>query len=310
MTMRRLTPVLLVALIFAAFVIITLPTAAQRPGRATPAATVERGGNSANRTPIATIDRSGSSANRTPIATPDSGSPTRERPDTTSPTLTPFVTFSIPSNPAITPRATRQQPASSAEADAALNGFASTYLGTGYAWLYTGNLDSSNASPEAVAAWNAAVAQLPAEVQSYIALFSNAAAGSYWGVFQTGSGMVTVGDCTNNPNCIVTIDNLDFYLTSASAGVYTSYMAGAVSSANDALNLIHATYPALSGIALEAVSAEQGFAFQAVTYGTSTGNQQVQATSRIYIAGAIAAGNQALVYAVVGVGDGYVNLMR
>lgn len=315
MIVKKLMPGLSFALLVA-FLIISTTTTAQRPGRPTPAATVERGGgNGANRTPMATpvsatVERGGNSANRTPIATPDAARPTRERPDTTGLTMTPFATFNIPSDPALTPRATRQQPASSAEAEAALSGFAGTYLGAGYTWLYAGDLDSSSASPEAIAAWNTAVAQLPAEVQAYIAAFSNAATGSYWGVFQAGSGMVAVGDCTNNPNCVVTVDNLNVYLTSASGGVYAVYMAGAATSDTDALNLIHTAYPALSGVALEAVSAEQGYAFEAVTYGTSTSGQQVQAATRLYVSGTIIVGNQSLVYAVVGVGDGYVNLMR
>ncbi|MEZ4668876.1 MAG: hypothetical protein R3E39_13290 [Anaerolineae bacterium] len=302
MSVRKLVPIVFTLLLSGTLLI---TTTAQRPNRQTPAATIERGSSGGN----------SSSINRTPFATPDSTSGTRERPNSnvsTNLTTTPLTipTFSLPTIPAVTPRPTRQSPASSGEAEAALSGFATSYLGSAYTWLYTGDLDSSTASPEAVAAWNTLVAQLPAEVQSYIVTFSNVAGGSYWGVFQTGSGMVTVGDCANNPNCVVTVDNLDVYLNGASAGVYASYVANAANSANDALNLVHSAYPKTNSISLAAISTDQGYAFEGYTYSTGAGGKQVQATTTVYIVGVIPINSQSLLYAVVGVGDGYVNLVR
>ncbi len=276
---------------------ITTPVAAQRPGRPTPAAT---------------LDRSGSSANRTPIVTPNAAQPTRQRPNSGSTTggapstRTPIATFSVPLNLTLTPRGTLSVPGSSEEATTVINSFASTYLGTSYDFLYTGTLDGSSSS----AKWDAFVAKLPDSVQSYITAFATAAGGSYWGLFKSGLGMTAIGDCTNNPNCTISMDNLNLYLTSASSGVYSVYMPGAAANATDALNMIHAVYPGLNTIALEAVTSNQGYAFQAVTYGTGVNNKQVTASTRIYVAGVVKSGTQSLVYAVIGIGDGYVGMIQ
>ena len=265
-------------------VLMTGTVAAQRPPRATPAAT-----------------RSTSSAKRTPIATPNGSQPTRQH----STLGTPVGTFTVPINLTLTPRGTPQIPASSDEAKTVINTFASTYLGTSYDFLYAGSLDGSTS-----AKWDAFVAKLPANVQSYITAFSSAAGGSYWGLFKTGMGMTAIGDCTDNPNCTISMDSLNVYLTTASSGIYSVYTAGTAASASDALNLIHSVYPALSSVALEAVSSNQGYVFQAVTYSTGTNNKQVTASTRIYVAGVVKSGTQSLVYAVIGVGDGYVGMIQ
>jgi hypothetical protein len=187
-----------------------------------------------------------------------------------------------------------------------INSFAATYLGTSYDFLYAGSLGSGTSSPN----WDAFVAKLPANVQSYITAFSSAAGGSYWGLFKNGMGMTAIGDCTDNPNCTISMDSMNVYLTSASSGVYSVYTAGAAANASDALNIIHAVYPGLSSVALEAITSDQGYTFQAVTYGTGVSNQQVTASTRIYVAGVVKSGTQSLVYAVVGIGDGYVGMIQ
>ncbi len=260
---------------------------AQRPGRATPAAT---------------LDRSGSNGRRTPIATPDAAQPTRQRPNAN----TPVATVSLPLNLTQTPRGTFAVPGSSEEAATVVNSFASTYLSISYDFLYAGSLDGESDSAQ----WDTFVAQLPESVQSYIGVFSNAAGTSYWGVFKNGLGMTAIGDCTNNPNCMISMDSLNLYLTSASSGVYALYTDGAAANASDALNLIRSVYPGLNAVALEAVSAQQGYAFEAVTSASGVNNKQVTASTRIYLAGVVKAGTQSLVYAVVGVGDGYVGMIQ
>jgi hypothetical protein len=269
-----------------ALVLMTDTVAAQRPGRPTPAAT---------------LDRSGSSAKRTPIATPDAAQATRQHPNAG----TPIATLSIPLNLTLTPRGTLPVPGSSEEATNVINSFASIYLGIAYDFLYAGTLDGDNTS----ANWDAFVAKLPTNLQSYITTFSTAAGGSYWGLFKNGMGMTAIGDCTANPNCTISMDNLNIYLTSASSGVYSVYTPGVAANAADALNLIHAVYPGLSSVALEAVTSNQGYAFQAVTNSSGVSNQQVTASTRIYVAGVIKSGTQSLVYAVVGIGDGYVGMI-
>ena len=275
-------------------VLMTGTVAAQRPGRATPAATK---------------DRSGSSANRTPIATPDAAQATRTRPNgngSSGAAGTPLATLSIPLNLTLTPRGTMPVPGSSEEAATVINTFASTYLGSSYNFLYSGALTGGNTSPQ----WAAFVAQLPAETQAYITAFTNAAGGSYWGVYKTGLGMTAIGDCSNNPNCTISMDDLNVYLTSASAGIYAGYVPGTAANATDALNLIHSAYPNLNAITLEAVASDQGYVFQAVSYGTDVNNKQVTAAAQVYVAGVVKAGTQSLVYAVVGIGDGYVGMVQ
>ncbi|MBI1281651.1 MAG: hypothetical protein GC179_26230 [Anaerolineaceae bacterium] len=265
-------------------VVMAVPVAAQRPGRATPAAT---------------LDRSGSSGKRTPIATPNAAQSTRQRP-----TLS--ATFNVPLNLTLTPHGTLAVPVSSEEAKTVMNSFASTYLGASYDYVYAGTLDGSGGS----ANWDAFVASLPADVQAYISAFTSAAGGSYWGLFKNGLAMTAIGDCSNNPNCTISMDDLNVYLTSASSGVYSVYVAGTVNNANDALSLIYHTYPGLNAAGLQSVTTTQGYAFQAVDYGTGISNKQVTASAKIEVAGVVTVGTQSLVYAVVGVGDGYVGMIQ
>ncbi len=274
-----------------ALIIMTGTVAAQRPGRATP---------------VATVDRSGASVQRTPISTPNAAQPTRQKPAGTGGVIsTSVATFSVPLNLTLTPRGTLSVPASSDEAKTVINSFSSIYLGMAYDFLYAGSLEGSSS-----ANWDAFVAKLPANVQSYIATFSSAAGGAYWGLFKNGMGMTAIGDCTSNPNCTISMDSLNVYLTSASSGVYSVYTAGTANNANDALNVIHNTYPGLNAVALQAVTTTQVYLFQAVDYGTGVSNKQVTASTRIYVAGVVKAGTQSLVYAVVGVGDGYVGMIQ
>lgn len=269
---------------------------AQRPGRATP---------------IATVDRSNAGANRTPIATPDPAQPTRQRPNEASGSLTrtplALATFNLPViNLTLTPRGTFAFAGQSDEAEQVINSFAATHLGTSYDFLYAGAI-TGDATLEQ---WDAYVAALPSEVQGYIATFASAAGGSYWGVFSSGMGMTAIGDCTDNPNCTISMDNLNVYLTSASAGIYAVYLPSTAANSSEALNLIYTAYPALVSVPLEAVSAESGYVFQSVGYDTGVNGQQVTASTRIYAVGVVSAGTQSLVYASVGVGDGYVGKMN
>ncbi len=285
--------ILITGIVFSLMLVLMTGTAAaQRPGRPTP---------------VATLDRSSINTNRTPIATPNAAQPTFQRPTTGSALSIVVPTFSLPINLTLTPHDTLSLTGASEEAATVVNSFASSYLGTSYTFLYSGSLSDSNTSEN----WDAIMAQLPANIQSYITTFTSAAAGSYWGAFQTGIGIVAVGDCTNNPTCTINMDNLNVYLTNASAGVYSTYTADTVASAGDALNLIHAVYPELNGVALQAISSDQGYVFQAVTYATGVSStKQVTASSKLYAAGVINAGTQALVYAIVGIGDGYVGMMN
>ena len=260
-----------------ALMVMTGTVAAQRPDRPTPAAT---------------FDRSGPNAQHTPIATANSG--------------TPIAGVGVPLNLTLTPRGTLAAPGSSEEATSTINSFSSTYLGITNDYLNAGTFDAGNTFDN----WDALVAKLPDDVQWYIGAFSYMAGVSYWGLFKSGMGMTTVGDCTDNSACIISMDNLNVYLTTASAGVYSVYTSEAAADATDALNMIHAAYPNLKDVALEPLVSDQGYEFQTVIYGTDASNQQVAVSSRLYVAGVIKIGTESLVYAVVAIGDNYVALSQ
>jgi hypothetical protein len=249
----------------------------------------------------------------------DAGRPTREAPVF----ATPAATFAIPADGAnfLTPQATfafpdgiptLQIPTGSSEAEVAVSNFASIYLGIQPDLLYAGNLsesasggagkllDSGTASLEAI------MSQLPAEAQTFLASASSMSGAMYWGVWQTGAGIVAVGDCTSNPNCTISMDDLHVYLTQSSGGLYSTYTKTVPASAADALNLILATYPGLNGLAFKSSSyTSTGYAFQSevVSLGSSS-------TIEIVYAGVVNSGGQSLVYAWVAVGEGYVGIAR
>ncbi len=296
MSRYRLFAILL--LILTLGLIMSSMVSAQRPGRGDGTATPggERPGGGRRETPLATL--------AAPADRPGRGD------------LTPRPTFERPSF-SFTPDPNRPQPTfsltlpafagASVEADAAINGFAGTHLGTVYALLAGGSLNSATLSPEAIALIQSFIAALPAQAQSFIAQMADGSGAAYWGVFQNGMGMVALADCTTNPNCQVTEDNLTLILTSSSGGVYAVYAPASVSDANAALNLLLATYPALTGLSFTpSAEASQGYAFQATAFSRS-GTQSI---SKGVYGGVVPANAQALVYVVIGVGEGYIEMMQ
>ncbi len=193
---------------------------------------------------------------------------------------------------------------SSEEAEAVITDFASVHLGLALDLLYAGQYGGGRlATQSSDDALDAVLAQLPAEVQQYLAALQNLSGDAYWGVFASGVGAAGLGDCTG-PNCSIDMDNLDFYITNVSGGLYALYTAAAPASAADALNLVLAVYPGLADAGLQQITTEAGYAFEAVGLSGSS------ATSSLYYAGTISSGGQTLVYALIAVGQGYVDLMR
>jgi hypothetical protein len=261
---------------------------AQRGQRQTPTPGAEgsgRGGGRGQRTPMATL--------AAPQGTPEGFSGRGE--------TNPQATIERPSFSLTLPF----EMSSSAEAEGAVNGFASAHLGTTYNLLYAGALTSSSLSPEAVAAIQGYGASLPAEVQSYINMIANGSGAAYWGVFQNGMGVVALANCADNPGCQVTQESITLYITSSSAGVYSVYTGGIAGDQNSALNMILAAYPGLNGLTFTPVTdTSQGYAFQAAGFSRSG----TQAVTAVYYAGVVSTGGQSLVYAMVGVGEGYLGM--
>lgn len=193
---------------------------------------------------------------------------------------------------------------SSAEAEAVISDFASIHLGAAFDPLYAGQYGGGRLAAQSSSdSLDAVLAQLPAEAQQYISALQNLSGEAYWGVFSNGVGAVGLGDCTGT-NCSIDMDNLDFYITTISGGLYAVYTPAAPASAADALNLIVAIYPGLTDAGLQQVSTETGYVFEAVGVSGST------ATTSLYYAGTISSAGQTLVYTLVAVGQGYVDLMR
>ncbi|MEO8609836.1 MAG: hypothetical protein ABI690_18230 [Chloroflexota bacterium] len=206
---------------------------------------------------------------------------------------------------------TLQIPTGSSEAEAAISNFGSMYLGIQQHLLYAGDLtDSLNSASgksgsTGEASLQASLDQLPSELQGFLTSAESMSGAMYWGVWQTGSAAVAVGDCTDNPNCTITIDNLNVYLTQSSGGLYMTYTKSAPASSSDALNLILATYPGLNGLTFDPGSyTSTGYAFQSnvVKLGSTS-------TIEIVYTGVVNSGGQSLVYAWVAVGEGYVGIV-
>ncbi len=208
------------------------------------------------------------------------------------------------------PQGTHTPLTSSAEAAAVMDDFGSLYLGFSPAYLYAGEQNGNSADlPEnAMTVMTAMFAQLPADVQTYLTNFGDGSGLVYGGVYQNGSSVLAVANCDVNPNCAVTADSIQIYLTNSAAGIYALYANTGAASAADALNLLISLYPKLGSVGLTAVATESGYAFEATQVSSGVQDQAVQATGIVYYAGVIPSGNLSLTYALVGVGSGYTEL--
>jgi hypothetical protein len=235
---------------------------------------------------------------------------------TSRPTLTPQQ--SIPTKPVTTPVAdhpqltrtpvptrTRGTPASSDVAETALTSFASQYLGLSPDLSYAGDFNEASSG----ANLNKLLSQLPPEEQSFLNAVSSISGAMYWGTFDNGLGVVAVGDCSTDAVCEVNMDNLTLMLSSASSGVYSIYTSGNPTTSSDALKLIQTAFPGLAGLSMQAViDVQEGYAFQAMTSHVVRGSGQVAA--EYVFAGVVTSNGQSLVYALVAVGDTFINAAR
>lgn len=155
---------------------------------------------------------------------------------------------------------------------------------------------------------------LPAEIQAYLLNTTTMSGTTYWGLLHGGFGAVMVGDCAaDSANCAVTADNLSVQLSSAAAGAYGILANQTMpTTTTDALALITMVYPKLDGLAFAQITdVEQGLAFMATTasMGYDTATMQPVSAAKVVYAGVVDVNGQAFVYAMVGVGEGYVSSM-
>jgi len=196
-------------------------------------------------------------------------------------------------------------PTPSAEAYEALVVFANDQLGAVVEPLYAG---------EATDAVLATFSYLPAELQAYLSNATSISGAAYWGLLNGGVGGVMVGDCaTDSANCVISTDNLSTQLTSASAGAYGLLTMQAMpATPGDALDLITTVYPKLDGLAFAQVTdVEGGLAFTATaaSMGYDAATMQPVSVAKVVYAGVVDVNGQAFVYALVGVGEGYVQVL-
>ncbi|MBL8131912.1 MAG: hypothetical protein JNL42_08645 [Anaerolineae bacterium] len=196
-------------------------------------------------------------------------------------------------------------PTPSAEAYEALVIFANDQLGAVidplYAGAYTGEFQQ-------------VMAYLPPEMQAYAQNLVAIAGATYWGLWQGGGGAVMVGDCASNPSaCAVSGDTLSMQLSGASAGVY-GLLTGEVmpADASAALHLVTRVYPKLTGLSFAQISdIDSGYAFTATTasMGFDPATGQPISAAKVITAGVVSVNGTAFVYALVGVGEGFVTVL-
>lgn len=189
----------------------------------------------------------------------------------------------------------------SPEAYSALVGFDNTYLGSGQAPSYAGMYTATGETSEI---YSAVLAQLPAEVQSYLAIISGSDAVTYWGTYPAGVGILVIADC-NISQCTQSYDSLQLQIAQASMGAYSTYKTGAPTNENEALSMIVSAYPLLGSATFYPYATETGYAFSAISNNVTRSSASVVG----YYVGVIPAGGSSLVYVVVGIGDGSVAVM-
>jgi hypothetical protein len=191
-------------------------------------------------------------------------------------------------------------PAPSAEAYEALVVFANDQLGAVVEPMYAGVATDSI---------QAVIAYLPDEVEAFYLNSTSISGASYWGLLNGGAAAVAVGDCSSG-SCAVTQDNLSLQLSNASAGSYGIFASAAVpGTAEDALALITQVYPKLDGLAFSQITdVEQGFAFTSTAAGLGLDSitGQPLSVAKVVYACVVNVDGQSFVYALVAVGEGYV----
>ncbi len=159
------------------------------------------------------------------------------------------------------------------------------------------------------------MAYLPAEIQALLLNATSISGNAYWGLMAGGAGVVLVGDCASSPSaCAVNSDNLTTQLSSASAGTYGFLVsAAAPTSADAALQLVTQVYPKFTGLSFAQVTdVETGYLFMATTasMGIDPVTYQPVSVVKVIYSGVVTVNGQSFVYTLVGIGEGYVNILN
>ncbi|MBI5959153.1 MAG: hypothetical protein HY866_10485 [Chloroflexi bacterium] len=194
-------------------------------------------------------------------------------------------------------------PVPSAEAYQAVTVFANDQLGAVVEPLYAG---------EATDQVQIAVQALPDELEAFVLKAIPASCGDYWGLINGGVAGVLVGDCSTAARTLNTAA-LSAELSVSSLGAYGLYANAALpGDPTGALDLITKVYPALEGLAfaqITDVSAGLAFTATAAGLGIDPVTGQSLSVAKVVYAGVAQVNGQTFVYAVVGVGQPYVDLI-
>ncbi|HVO70522.1 MAG TPA: hypothetical protein VMT24_10780 [Aggregatilineaceae bacterium] len=194
-------------------------------------------------------------------------------------------------------------PVPSAEAYRAVTVFANDQLGAVVQPLYAG---------EATSEVQAALGPLPDMMEALLLKALLVSCNDYWALLNGGFAGVLAGDCSTAQQAVTT-EMLNAVLSSSAAGVYAIYADAAVpSDADGALALITKVYPALEGLAFAQITdIQDGSAFTATAAGLGTDPVTGQSLSvaKVIYAGVVEVDGKPLVYALLGVGQPYVDLL-
>lgn len=152
------------------------------------------------------------------------------------------------------------------------------------------------------------LALVPDEFEALLVGVLDLSCADYYALMTGGVSAVMVGDCSQNAQ-----PNLDWALTSAAAGAYGLRASSSVPTTDaEALALITTVYPKLEGLAFAKVSNVTGLAYTASTAGTgydAVTGAPVSVPKVVY-AGVSDVGGVPFVYAVVFVGQSYVEAVN
>jgi hypothetical protein len=194
-----------------------------------------------------------------------------------------------------------QAPAPSAEAYEALVVFANDQLGAIVDPLYAGEVTEEVLN---------ALMTLPAQAQYPAYLATKMDIAGYYGLLKGGAAALAVGECPTGQVCQLGTD-IPAELSQAALGVYAIRTGEPVpTTPAEALQLAQLVYPKLTGLEFIQLADVQGYAFMAQTASIATVDGQPATVAKVVLTGVGNYNGQTVVYAAVGVGDMYANLLN
>jgi hypothetical protein len=148
------------------------------------------------------------------------------------------------------------------------------------------------------------------EVQNSLYAAQNMGTANYYALLNGGVAALVLGDCSQEANCQLSGD-VPADLSKVSLGVYALQTAETMpGNANEALQLVTLVYPKLAGLQYTQVADVPGYAFSATTTSVALDAEQPTFVTKVVFAGVTEVNGQTAVYAAVGLGESYANLLN